>query len=581
MRAAVWILTATLALAFPSSVRMDAQSAGPRAYVLDAGDQTVTVMDIASGRSIQTAKVEGSPTALLRTADGRRLLVLDTGRGDDFGSEGFRAKTKSALTILDGRSLAVQARIELGSGLDDRVMLSAAGDRLAVVCPGYRSKKPAESQPRELITIDLAARQVLSRVELTRPSPDFLAAPDGRTVVVLSPPETPKNAAPISAELRIFDTTTGKVNATVALEGDPRGPVLAPDGQVVYLLDRGKPNDNPDKNQNGRLHAVSLTSREVMAVSDAGSRPRGLVLDEDRKRLLLLSDGAPVKGPANRDRPGELRVIANGSPGTAIPVVSSPERIEVSADGKSLYVLGLRGVTRLALPGLQPSPVIAAPGMGGDDTAISADGRRGWVSNGEYFTTYDLEKGVKVAQVKTGRMGKKMLLALDTGLRTETSRLNAETQAKKDGRSYYSYTEYTLKAPKGTMAVRPDGKEIYALNSQTSDLTVIDADSGQVIEKVAAGGFAVRFMPSASVALISSPSTVSVVDLKSQQKLAALVSDSPAGFTHAELSPDARLAVFHGPKGLLFVNASSGKAVGTVVPGRAITDVTIDWQGPR
>ncbi len=581
MRAAIWTLTATLVLVSPGFIQVAAQSAGPRAYVLDSVDQTVTVMDIANGRSMQTAKVEGSPTMLLRTADGRRLLVLDKGQGDDFGSDGFRAKTRSALTILDGRTLAVQARVELGAGLDDRLMLSAAGDRLAIVSPGYRSKKPAENQPRELVTIDIATGQVLSRVELTRPSPDFLAAPDGRTIVVLSPPEKPKNAAPIPAELRFIDATAGKVIATVALEGDPRGPVLAPDGQIVYLLDRGKPNDNPDKNQNGRLHAVSLTSREVMAVSDAGSKPRGLVLDEERKRLLLLSDGAPVKGPANKNRPGELRVVANGKPDSAIPVVNSPERIEASADGRFLNVLGAAGVTRLALPGLQPSPVIEAPGMGGDETAISADGRRAWASYGEYFTTYDLEKGVRVAQVKTGRMGKKLLLALDTGLKTETSRLQAKTQAQKERRSYYSYTEYTLKEPRGTMAVRPDGKEIYALNTQTSDVTVIDADTGQVIEKVASGGFAVRFMPSASVALIVSPSTVAVVDINSHRKLPDLVSGSPAGFERAELSPDASLAVMHGPKGLLFVNVSSGKAVGTMVPGRAIADVEIDWRGQR
>ena len=93
------------------------------------------------------------------------------------------------------------------------------------------------------------------------------------------------------------------------LDGDPGGPVLAPDGQFLYLLDRGQPNNNPDKNVNGRLHAVSMTTRSVAAVTEVGSKPRGLVLDERGRQLLLVSDGPPVKGPGNRDRPGELRVI--------------------------------------------------------------------------------------------------------------------------------------------------------------------------------------------------------------------------------------------------------------------------------
>lgn len=48
------------------------------------------------------------------------------------------------------------------------------------------------------------------------------------------------------------------MSATVALEGNPRGPVLAPDGQFLYLLDRGRPDKNPDKNVNGRLYVVSM-----------------------------------------------------------------------------------------------------------------------------------------------------------------------------------------------------------------------------------------------------------------------------------------------------------------------------------
>jgi DNA-binding beta-propeller fold protein YncE len=530
-------------------------------------------MDVASAKTLQTARVEGAPTTLLRSADGRRLLALDRGEGFDFGDEGFRAKTKSAVTIIDGRSLAVQARVELGTGLEAGVMLSAAGDMLSVVCPGYRSKKAGESRPRELVTVDLGAGKVRSRLELTRPSPEFLATPDGRMVVVLSPRETGKT--PLPAELKFIDVAAGTVTATVPLEGDPRGPVLASGGQVLYLLDRGKPSNNPDKNQNGRVHVVSLASRAVTAV-DAGSNPRGLVLDEDRRQLLLLSDGTPVKGPANRDRAGELRVIREGTVGAPIPVVRSPERVMASADGRSLTVVGPFGLTRLSLPGLTPVPPVAI-GFGLGEITVSDDGRRAWVTFNEYFTTYDVEKAVRVAEVKTGRMGTKMLLGLSAGLKTESSRLTASNEARQEGRSYYTYTEYTVKQARNTLAVRPDGREIYALNSQTSDVTIIDAESGTIIEKLAAGGFAVHFMPSISAAVIPSASRIHVVDLASHAKQPDLVAETDAGFEGSELSPDARLAVVYGPKGIVFVNASSGKLVATMVKGQGIADVEIEW----
>jgi YVTN family beta-propeller protein len=349
----------------------------------------------------------------------------------------------------------------------------------------------------------------------------------------------------------------------------------------VYLLDRGKPSNNPDKNVNGRLHAVSMTSRAVHGVADVGSRPRGLVLDERGRQLLLLSDGTPVKGPANKDRQGELRAIRDGGPGAAIPVTTSPERLEASQDGTILYALGLQGLTRLTLPGLVPSASIKASGIGGNETVLASDGRRAYVLFGEYFSTYDIEKGEEIAGIRTGRMGKKMFLAFEGAVKTEASKSEGRREAENAGRSHYRYTEYTVRPPSGTLAIRPDGKAVYALNSQTSDVTVVDADTGQVLEKVAAGGFAVRFMAPASLALVVSASKIQAVDFASHQKLPDIVASSAAAFDQAHVSPDGRLALVHGPGGLVIVNASSGKAVGTATPFKRIADVAVEWGHAR
>jgi len=551
-----------------------AQSSPARAWVLDSEAQTISAVDISTGRSLLSTGLQGAPTVLLRTPNGRRLLALDRGEGDSFGDDGFRARTRSTVTIIEAATLKVQARVELGTGLMDAVMLAADGERLSVVCPGYRTKKAADRRPRELVTVDLGAGTVLSRVELTRPAPEVLATPDGRTVVVLSRREAGKT--PRQAEFTVIEAATGTIQATVPLDGDPRGPVLAPGGQFVHALDRGKPNNNPEKNQNGRLHTLSIASRTVV-VSDAGSNPRGLVLDEERRQLLLLSDGAPVRGPENRERHGELRVLRGGQPSAPIAVVRSPERIVLGGDGRSYYVLGAPGAMRLALPDLTATPLIAAPGLGGAEVAISADGRRGWMSSGEYFTTFDLERGGKLAEIKSGRLGKKMFLALGAGLATESSRLNSRNEARSEGRSYYEYTEYSVKPARNTIAVRPDGREVYVLNSQTSDVTIVAAESGEVLEKVAAGGFDVLFFPAVGAAIIPSDSQVHVVDLVTRTKRPSLVADSDAAFERAALSPDARQAVIHGPRGILFVNTSSGEPVSMLVKGRAIADVVIDW----
>jgi DNA-binding beta-propeller fold protein YncE len=553
-----------------------AAAQGGRAYVLDQEARTVTLLTLPGGEAAQTATVQGSPSRLLRTADGARIIALDQGEGRDAGDAGFQAKTRAAATILDGRTLAVVGRVELGWGLTATPMLSAAGDRLSVVGPGYRGRTAAESLPREVVTVDLAAAKLLSRIELPRQATAAIATPDGRTAVVLSAREQPRNAAAQPAELRFLDLSSGTIAASIALEGDPGGPVLAPDGQFLYLLDRGKPNDNPDKNVNGRLHAVSMTTRTVAAVTDAGSKPRGLVLDERAGQLLLVSDGPPVKGPANRNRPGELRVIRGATPAPPIPVGTGPVRVEVSADGRALWVLGTYSAAKLALPSLEPSPAVTFKTWG-DELAVSVDGQRLYMLNGEYLYTYDLASGQKITDVRTGRMGMKTLLALESGLLTEASRLEARNEARREGRSYYAYTEYTLREPRGTMAIRPDGKALYALNSQTSDVTIVDGVTGEIIKKVPAGGFAVHFMPAAAIALVPSDTEVHAVDLATHQKLADVVTLAAASFAESALSPDARTAVIHGAGGVAIVDVASGKPVAVTRTFRRVAAVAIDW----
>ena len=175
----------------------------------------------------------------------------------------------------------------------------------------------------------------------------------------------------------------------------------------------------------------------------------------------------------------------------------------------------------------------------------------------------------------------KLLQALETGLNAEAARLEAENAARREGRSYYAYTQYTLTQPRGTMAIRPDGKAVYALNSQTEDLTVIDGVSGAILQKVPAGGFSVLFMPAASVALVPSASALHAVDLATHQKKADVVTGTTGNFDQAELSPDGRLAVIHGSGGVLLVDATSGSPVGTFKTFGRVADVAVEWGAGR
>ncbi|HTL44613.1 MAG TPA: hypothetical protein VL262_09755 [Vicinamibacterales bacterium] len=569
-RHALAIAVAALASAVPAH----AQTGTHRVFVLDQGAPSVTAVDLQSGKVLQTAALEGSPSVLLRTHDGKRLLVLDHGTGKDAGDAGFQAKTKSSLTILDAAKLTPQARIELGAGLEDSVMLSDRGDRLAVICPGYVGKRPEENLPREVVVVDLAAGQVSGRVPLARPAAAFFATPDGKTAVVLAQRGKPKQTPLPAAELQVIDLQTAKSVATLTFEGDPRDPVLSPDGKYVYLLDRGDPSGNPEKNINGRLHVVSLESRKVENAYDVGSKPRGLVLDEAGQQLLLVSDGAPVKGQKNR--PGELRAIRGARIIGPVATVPSPEYIRSTADGKRLFVVSWSAITTLNSRDLSQVAEMREHYLG-QEFALSPDGRRAFAIAQQNLYTYDLENGTQLDKVVTGRMGSRIFAAVTAAADTANSKADARRDAERKGQTYYTYTEYSVRDPNQSIAVRPDSKAVYVVNRQTSDVTIIDAETGHIIEKVGADGSAVHFMPGAGIALVMDDGAVHAVDLTTNKKLDDLAKGSSYSFSSPQISADGKHAVINAAAGVLLVDATGGPATARVLPFKHVVDMEIDW----
>jgi YVTN family beta-propeller protein len=545
--------------------------------VLDGEGRSVTLLDVASGAVVRQARLEGAPTLLLRTPDGQRLLALDRGQGKDAGDAGFKATTRSAVTILNAGTLQVLARLELGWGLDAGAMVNGAGTRLSVICTGYAGKTAEESRPRELVTVDLATNRVAGRLTLPRRVAASFDTPDGERAVLLSQREEPKGAAALPAELRIVSLAGPAVVATVPLEGDPRDPVPSFDGRFVYLLDRGHPSGNPEKNVNGRIHIVSMAPGASDTLADAGSKPQGFVLDESGHRLLLLSDRAPAKGA---EKAGELRVLTGSRLLDPIPLPAGPSRIFSTRDGGRLFVISQHYVTPIALADLKADPPIKVGGVGSSEPTISPDGRRLYTIFQQDIYTHDLESGREIGKATTGRTGKKLLLALEAATFTATSKSSARREAEREGRSYYQYTEYSVRDADPTMALGPDGKALYALNHQTGDVTVIDALSGQVIQKVGADGFGVYFLPAAATALVVDTSKVHAIDLATHQKAGELASEhfgDSRGFKYTEVSPDGKYAVIDGPGGVLTVSGASGKAVASMHAFEDVADVVIAW----
>jgi DNA-binding beta-propeller fold protein YncE len=294
------------------------------------------------------------------------------------------------------------------------------------------------------------------------------------------------------------------VLGVVELAGEPQPPIPSPDGRFLYLLDPGSPNKKPEKHVPGTVQVVSVADRKVVATLDGGSGPREMTVDHKNGQVFFVNDGASAQGLEAAF--GELRVIKGAALATTIQTAPSARFLRFSAAGDRLYVVAPQAVDIVELPSLQSHPMHLDRAKGAilyDDPgpakelALSPDGKRAFVlyEKSSKLLVLDLDKEDSVAMVTTGRGGIKFMKALGAAALTAASYYSAQQSASRGGGGMFFYDVYRIGMAVTSVAVRPDSRFVYVLNTQSGDVTAVKADSGEVVEKMQGGGNGLRLFP--------------------------------------------------------------------------------------
>jgi len=547
----------------------------PIAYVLDTGGPSVCALDIEAGRITGTVPI-GTPTdnliwapfRLLPTPDASRLLAFNPGQGKITFRFGIHPTSKCSVTIIDREGLRVVSQQELGWGLGG-FYLSPDGGRLAVICSGYESNKPEEKLARELITMDPQTGQLLGRVSLPRAVASWAASGDGRTLALFSPRNDDKKN-PHPAEMRFVDLDRAVDLGSLALDGAVEAPVTSPDGAYLYLLDPGKPSDKPEKNVNGRLVVVSWGRRSVEAILDAGSDPKGIVLDETQ--VLLLCNAAPVKGGAGR---GHVRAIREGKQTAVAEMAKDPRFLRVSDDGSVYHVVTDTSLCRIDRASLAKQAEMPTDG-GVSELGFSPDGQHGFLlyEGSSKVVLFDPQTLKTAGAVTTGRGGIKFAKVMGALAGTAASAMvaygQAYNQASVNGVGYAPYHVFTVAPANTSLRVKPDSSCAYVLNSQTNDVTLVNCDSGAVQGMIAVGG---RKYPTASggrmhllgdgrVLAVASNSSIALIDTASQQALPEVAVEG--SITDLVPTTCGRYAIALSDKEVVIVDGATGRTASRI-----------------
>jgi YVTN family beta-propeller protein len=293
------------ALAFGVSVA--AAAAGAKAYVGNFKDNTVSVIDTASGAVVATVPVAAGPHGMAVTPDGNTVYVSGDG--------------SSTVSVIDAATDRVSKSIEVGKSPHG---LALAPDGRTLLVGIYGEDK--------IGFVDTASQSVVATVPV--PKPHTLAIrPDGKFAYAAS-------QEPGKFLLAVVDLGTRAVVRTVPLDKPPRDLEFSYDGKALYFTLAGV----------NAVQVLDPATDKVVAQIPTGASPH----------VAKVFRGAP-SGAVVVQGPGELLLFdtASNTPQRAIAVGKQPHWLAATADGKTIYVTneGSNDVTVVDLTNAQTKTI--------------------------------------------------------------------------------------------------------------------------------------------------------------------------------------------------------------------------------
>lgn len=260
-------------------------AAAPKAYVGNAKDNTVSVIDLAANKVVATVPVAAGPHGIVIAPDGRWVYVCNDG--------------STTVSVLDTRTDKVVRTIEVGK--------SPHGDRLT---PDGKILVVAVNGEDRVDFVDTASQSVVATAAVGKPHTVGIT-PDGKFAYVAS--QAPGNFA-----LTVIDVATHTVLRAIPLDKSPRDLEFGQDGLLYFT----------QANVDG-VKVLDPASNRIVAEIPTGPSPHIANFFPNAKQGAVV-----VQGQSELDLfdPKSDKVTGR------ISVGKQPHWVTVSADGSTAYV---------------------------------------------------------------------------------------------------------------------------------------------------------------------------------------------------------------------------------------------------
>lgn len=270
----------SLALQSPGTAR--AASSEFRTYIMDSENRIIRMVSFPSGAVDAFPKLERSPSLMVLSPDGSRLLAFEkpgkSGSADDRhkGSRIYRFGKPHSLSIFDTSQRKLIAQFEdvgwnavahpvlVSQAAEISAAWDSSGKMLTLLAWGKKDKNP------EIVQIDISKAAVVGRRTLAcaigEVDPLIQISPD--TAAVLYGKRSRESNAVAGHKLLLINLKSLSDSREVSLPGIPRDLADSSDGDHVYVLsDDGNKIDQPGQSH---LHVVSTQQGSLLRSMDGG-----------------------------------------------------------------------------------------------------------------------------------------------------------------------------------------------------------------------------------------------------------------------------------------------------------------------
>ncbi|MCO5081359.1 MAG: beta-propeller fold lactonase family protein [Rhizobiaceae bacterium] len=214
-----------------------ADPAGERAFVSNSGDDTVSVIELATGRTVTEIATGDYPHGLRMSPDGGTIYVANVEDG--------------TVSVIDVQGLNEMHRIEVGKA-PVQVGFTPDGSRVYV----------SLRDENKVAVINTATLQVTDRIDVGRSPIQMHATPDGKFVYVANQGSETEPDETVS----VIDVASGDVVKTITTGKGAHGVTVSDDGAHVFVTNI----------LDGTVSEISVATQSVVRTHEVGKGPNGI-----------------------------------------------------------------------------------------------------------------------------------------------------------------------------------------------------------------------------------------------------------------------------------------------------------------